>query len=74
MASMASANAPAKAQEAGEAAAVISDVQLYVGNLPVYTNLASTDHLLGSWGLPRPLSGKIVGRHGQVVPGQEYSV
>eukprot|EP00949_MAST-11_sp_MAST-11-sp1_P001868 g1868.t1 len=31
---MASANAPAKAQEADEAAAVISDVQLYVGNLP----------------------------------------
>ena len=48
--------------------------RVYVGNLPVYTNLASIDHLLVSWGLPRPLSGKIVGRRGQVVPGQEYSL
>ncbi len=48
--------------------------RVYVGNLPIFTTLASIDHLLVSWGLPRPASGKIVGRRGQVVAGQEYSV
>ncbi len=48
--------------------------RVYVGNLPIFTTLASIDHLLVSWGLPRPVSGKIVGRRGQVVAGQEYSV